>query len=95
MFIHSENQGAYTTMNDNIANASGDYIAILNSDDAWVPQKLEKQVKFLDENPDIAAVFSYMMLINEKSVHFEDNSFDSCFNQPNRTRYEWLNRFFF
>ena len=77
--------------------SSGDYIAIHHSDDVWEPQKLEKQVLFLDENPHIGAVFSLVAIINEAGREFTDEThkYFKVFKQPNRTRYEWLNHFFF
>src|SRR5918996_735994 len=47
--------------------ASGEYIAVHHSDDMWEPQKLEKQVAFLDEHPEIGAVFSQAFIINENN----------------------------
>ena len=75
----------------------GEYIAIHHSDDVWEPQKLEKQVVFLDENPQVGAVFSNALVIREDGKPFEDMShfYYKIFDQPNRTRYEWLNYFFY
>src|SRR5258706_8949117 len=77
--------------------ALGEYIAVHHSDDIWEPQKLEKQVAFLDEHPEIGAVFSNALIIGENSEPFEDTShfYYKIFEQPNRTRYEWLNYFYF
>lgn len=61
--------------NGNISNANneclhrarGEYIAHLDSDDIWVADKIEKQVKFLEENPQYGACFSYAGFIDEHS----------------------------
>lgn len=72
----------------------GEYIAIAHCDDYWEPEKLAKQVKYLDQNEHVAACFTHVKLIddydNEVSV---DNYVD--FNLENRTRFEWLNYFFY
>lgn len=77
--------------------AMGELVAILHSDDAWEPDKLEKQVAVLEERPDIGAVFSFALIIKENGELFTDQShfYFDIFNQPNRTRYEWLSHFFF
>ena len=64
----------------------GEYIAINHSDDVWEPQKLEKQVAFLDAHPEIGAVFSDALIIGENSEPFQDvsHAYYKVFNQPNR-----------
>ena len=67
--------------NGNISNANneclhrarGEYIAHLDSDDIWVADKIEKQVKFLEENPRYGACFSHAGLIDEKSRIIQPN----------------------
>ena len=44
------NQGAALTRNAALIRAKGKWIAFLDSDDLWEPQKLEKQVLFMVEN---------------------------------------------
>lgn len=75
----------------------GEYIAIHHSDDIWEPQKLEKQVAFLDTHPEVGAVFSLASIIDENGDPFTDvtNFYYRIFDQPNRTRFEWLNFFFY
>ena len=76
---------------------TGEYIAIHHSDDIWEPQKLEKQVAFLDTHPEIGAVFTWAQIIDEHGLPLVDKShyYYEIFDQPNRTRYEWLNFFFY
>jgi len=46
---HEKNQGLVCTRNDLVAAARGKYIALLDSDDIALPERLEKQVEFLEE----------------------------------------------
>ena len=92
------NQSGVSNVNRAISEeAKGKYIAIHHSDDIWEPQKLEKQVTFLDKNLHIGAVFSQALIIGENSEPFVDTShlYYNIFDQPNRNRYEWLNFFFY
>lgn len=43
-----ENSGVAVSRNNAIDAASGEYIAFLDSDDLWLPRKLEEQVAFMD-----------------------------------------------
>ncbi|RRV17558.1 glycosyltransferase family 2 protein [Pseudomonas saudiphocaensis] len=52
----TENSGAAVARNKAIELARGRYIAFLDSDDRWLPSKLEKQIRFMQDN-DVA--FSY------------------------------------
>jgi glycosyltransferase involved in cell wall biosynthesis len=45
---HERQEGASAARNTGIKNASGGYIAYLDSDDEWLPDKLSKQVTFLE-----------------------------------------------
>ncbi len=90
---NSINMGANYSVNRMIQNSKHEYIALLNSDDEWMPDKLEKQVRFLDENPNYAAVFTHAITIDEDGNHIK-HPFEKVFSQPNRTSQEWLRYFF-
>lgn len=76
--------------------ATGEYIAIHHSDDVWELDKLEKQVSFLNAHNEVGAVFTNALAIAEDSSPLadENHSYFNMFDQPNRTRYEWLQFFF-
>jgi hypothetical protein len=68
----------------------------LNSDDVWKPEKLEKQVAFLDEHPQVGAVFSFADFIDENGglLASDQHHYGKTFEVPNRSRHEWLSFFF-
>lgn len=44
--------------------AKGEFLAFLDDDDEWLPEKLKKQVKFLEQNPDVGLVYTRTKAIN-------------------------------
>jgi glycosyltransferase involved in cell wall biosynthesis len=90
------NEGISAAMNATIARASGEYIAILNSDDYAMPGRLERQVAFLEEHGDVDALFGLPHTIDENgkptASYFD---FTSALGLPDFSRASWLRRFFF
>ncbi len=50
-YIYQHNKGVSAARNTGIKAASSDWVCLLDSDDSWQPDKLEKQIKALSENP--------------------------------------------
>jgi len=95
-FSFSQNQGVSIAANHCIRQATGELIAILDSDNIFLPDKLEKQVNFLDENPGFDAVFTHAIII-DKNGNFhrgKESYFQQLFAQNNKNRFQWLNSFF-
>lgn len=66
----SENGGVSQARNRALSNAKGRYIAFLDSDDCWMPDKLEKQIRFM-QSKDIAFSFTSYQLMNENGEKLE------------------------
>ena len=60
LIVSRENRGLSATLNQAIQLAKGDFITFLDADDRWVPGKLEQQVAYLKQHPDMEACFGMM-----------------------------------
>ncbi|NIJ45447.1 glycosyltransferase involved in cell wall biosynthesis [Wenyingzhuangia heitensis] len=60
-----KNGGAAVARNHSIKLSNGDYIAFLDSDDVWSPQKLEKQIDFMEINNYPISYTSYQRMTED------------------------------
>src|SRR5919199_14579 len=61
------NAGPSTSRNRGISHATSEYISFIDADDLWTPDKLEAQLKALQENPKAAVAYSWTDYIDESS----------------------------
>lgn len=59
------NVGDATARNIGVSQARGRYLAFLDSDDIWLPSKLERQVRLLEDNPAAGMVYCHHVLVDE------------------------------
>lgn len=62
-YVEQENRGQGAARNRGIAEAQGEFIALLDDDDLWPPGKLEWQTKALRENPQAVLVYGRVSLV--------------------------------
>ncbi len=88
----SENIGANETTNNLVKRAKGEYIALLAADDVWEKDKLEKQVSYLDSNPECGIVFSHpRFMLEDGTPHkYQQEGIEDIKNMP---RTSWQERF--
>ena len=93
---HTINRGACVVTNELIEKSRGEYIALINSDDAWVKDKLRYQVEVLNNNPRIGASFGRVAFFDRvgRSIEKRTLPFGTVFDQENRISALWLRRFF-
>ena len=52
--------------------ARGEWLALLDHDDRWLPTKLEKQLQAAESNPDVCAVFTRLRVIDAMGEHVDE-----------------------
>lgn len=62
--IHQQNRGLAGARNTGIRHAQGDYLAFLDSDDLWLPEKLAQHVQHLESAPQVGVSFSRSQFID-------------------------------
>ncbi len=91
------NRGACVVTNELIERASGEFIALLNSDDYWSgPDKLACQLQIMRDNPKLGACFGRARFVDRdgKAILKSSIPFGTVFDQDNRSQGAWLRRFF-
>lgn len=67
-YIYQPNKGPAVASNAGIKVAKGEYIAFIGSDDLWLPDKLEDQVRVFNEDMKVGIVFSDASSFNENGI---------------------------
>lgn len=63
-YIYQSNQGVVAARNATLRAARGEYVAFLDADDMWEPNKLELQMRFLAERPDVALLHGNIRIVD-------------------------------
>jgi glycosyltransferase involved in cell wall biosynthesis len=63
--VSQKNRGLAGARNTGIRHAQGEYLAFLDADDLWLPEKLEKHIAHLERFPTVGASFSHSAFIDE------------------------------
>ena len=80
-----QNSGAAATRNNGVRQAAGEWIAFIDSDDLWEPDKLEKQMALSAKNPEAAFVFTGSAFIDAQGNRIAHILHVPGKNQPQKT----------
>jgi glycosyltransferase involved in cell wall biosynthesis len=69
-YLHQENQGVAAARNHGLREATADLVAFLDSDDEWMPGKLQLQRQFMSCRPDVVFCFSnFAVTLSDGAAH--------------------------
>ena len=89
------NRGLSNAMNVSLQRATGEFVAILNSDDYADPARLERQLGYLTSNPAAVAVFSEPRIVDEDGAERPPlPAFALPLSFPDFSVGTWLRQFF-
>lgn len=66
IILNQENQGLATALNNAIKIAKGKYILRMDADDISLSHRIQKQVSFMESNPEVGVLGSAIIFIDEK-----------------------------
>lgn len=67
-YVYQKNRGEPAARNRGIQESNCNYIAFLDGDDLWEPNKLELQIEYLKAHPECALVYTDMSTFNENGI---------------------------
>lgn len=85
-YFYRENDGSagVSARWQSINESRGDWIALLDHDDLWLPTKLERQVDVLKEHPDSGVVFTQYRHVDEHGAQIDELSFPALSGETKR-----------
>lgn len=82
---HTVNAGLCKTLNEALSHASGEFISMIATDDAWEPDKIQKQLTLMrSHTANVAVVYSDASRMDEASLRLETNFIEA--HTPTCTR---------
>ncbi|MBG84581.1 MAG: hypothetical protein CMJ40_08550 [Phycisphaerae bacterium] len=80
ILIEQENRGAHAAIMRGLSNAKGDYLAILNSDDAFLPDRFARMAEHMETGRDCLA-YSLVEMVDEDDRPLDPSSPESTWYQ--------------
>lgn len=73
-YIYQENRGQGAGRNKASSYAEGEYLAFIDADDRWSPEKLDVQIQLFERNKETAAVYCDMEIVNINGISLGFNA---------------------
>lgn len=70
--VRTPHRGISAARNEGLAHIQGEFIAFLDSDDRWRPDKLERQIRMMQAEPELGAIFTNFVRFDEHGIFPQD-----------------------
>jgi glycosyltransferase involved in cell wall biosynthesis len=77
-YLYQENSGQAKARMLALSESRGKYIALIDADDIWLPEKLQKQIEFMELCLDLDIIFSNFCNFNEKGISKQSYFYDNA-----------------
>jgi glycosyltransferase involved in cell wall biosynthesis len=83
-YVHQPNAGQIAATNRGIAEATGDYITLVDADDTLPPDSVSARAEILDGRPEVGLVYGDMRIVDADD-HLQDPSYHRSYDVPAHT----------
>jgi glycosyltransferase involved in cell wall biosynthesis len=87
-YIQKPNGGLVSARNEGMRHASGEFIALQDSDDIWLQGKLKNQVAIFKKHPEVVINWTQTHIVNEDGVMTHENGIDFAYNVYNNVHFK-------
>lgn len=91
IITNAHNVGLTKSLNIGLRVARGEYIARMDADDVAMPERFEKQVKFLDEHADIGVVGAWAKVVDDSGVEVDRFDWETDARIVKKNLIKWNN----
>ncbi|RFU61297.1 glycosyltransferase family 2 protein [Peribacillus glennii] len=92
-YVKQENQGPSAARNTGVRLAEGEYIAFCDSDDRFLPEKLEKQMEFIERNPECKFLYTWYYNVNNQGEYTKLRKPNTCNSNEHLQYFLFIRKF--
>lgn len=93
-YLRQRNAGVAAARNHGFRESRGEYVALLDSDDAWLPWKIDAQVRILQRFPEVGMVWTDMTAVDDKGDELYSKYLSVLYDIHEETKLEQVCRAF-